>query len=729
MSMVMVPFVTDDTREDWEAYSVANQGWFQEGLDVRFNLKNRELFGSVAIPEEIYAVKGLSAARELGPGPYLPQWQIAPIVNVPALVNFNLLSHSGYQDSLNALLEAKVAVVGRSFDFSDPNDEATAGRKDVFRIFLQKWEEEDVYGGDPIADLHVPLYDDYSEDTRNLVGLLTCVVYWRSYFVNILPENTNGIIVVLENTCDQKYTYQVNGPSVEYIGPGDQHDSVYDKFKMSTEEGAYLQSDDDRKRDINGSCLYRIHVYPSADFESSFVTDKPAIYTAVLVLVFLFTSAVFLAYDCYVERRQRVVMDTAIASSAIVSSLFPKVVRDRLYKGETKNESSGHGKMAQKSILQNFMSDGRGDRQITEVQQASKPIADLFQDCTVLFADISGFTAWSSAREPSDVFVLLETLYGAFDKIAKKRRVFKVETIGDCYLAVTGLPEPQEDHAIIMCLFAHECMRQMKVVMGSELKDQLGGDTSILSMRFGLHSGPVTAGVLRGEKSRFQLFGDTVNTAARMESTGKRDKIQLSKATADILVEAGKLTWIEERKDLVEAKGKGTLQTYWLRIRGTRGNRRSSNESSTGDHYEGEISRRNQVPRLSASRINGAGEVSILNGELDEFSTHHKARYPLQTSASSKDGSHDSDSDSENHADVEKRDTTNRSTGATEDSDTESTRGQEAQDGIEVQPYGATTESSNNLQPSAMQDNILVISTTPESLTGQGKENDDNELV
>jgi hypothetical protein len=70
MSMVMVPFVTDDTREDWEAYSVANQGWFQEGLDVRFNLKNRELFGSVAIPEEIYAVKGLSAARELGPGPY-----------------------------------------------------------------------------------------------------------------------------------------------------------------------------------------------------------------------------------------------------------------------------------------------------------------------------------------------------------------------------------------------------------------------------------------------------------------------------------------------------------------------------------------------------------------------------------------------------------------------------------------------------------------------------------
>lgn len=95
--------------------------------------------------------------------------------------------------------------------------------------------------------------------------------------------------------------------------------------------------------------------------------------------------------------------------------------------------------------------------------------------------------------------------------------VFKVETIGDCYVAVTGLPDPQPDHAVRMTKFARECLRKV-TDLTHKLETSLGPDTGDLCMRFGLHSGPVTAGVLRGEKSRFQLFGDTVNTASRMVS-------------------------------------------------------------------------------------------------------------------------------------------------------------------------------------------------------------------
>ena len=97
-----------------------------------------------------------------------------------------------------------------------------------------------------------------------------------------------------------------------------------------------------------------------------------------------------------------------------------------------------------------------------------------------------------------------------------------------------------------------------------DMEVTLGPDTGDLSMRFGVHSGQVTAGVLRGEKSRFQLFGDTVNTASRMESTGMPGRVQCSETTRDLLVQAGKSHWLTKREDSVQAKGKGTLQTFWV---------------------------------------------------------------------------------------------------------------------------------------------------------------------
>jgi class 3 adenylate cyclase len=103
-------------------------------------------------------------------------------------------------------------------------------------------------------------------------------------------------------------------------------------------------------------------------------------------------------------------------------------------------------------------------------------------------------------------FMLLETIYHAFDQIANRRRVFKVETVGDCYVAVSGLPEPRKDHAIVMARFASDCMNAMPGLL-AKLSTELGPDTSELQVRIGLNSGPVTAGVLRGEKARFQLFG------------------------------------------------------------------------------------------------------------------------------------------------------------------------------------------------------------------------------
>jgi class 3 adenylate cyclase len=181
--------------------------------------------------------------------------------------------------------------------------------------------------------------------------------------------------------------------------------------------------------------------------------------------------------------------------------LFPENVLNRIY--ATENETAMYE--PPKTRLKSFLQASSKAREGGGAEQ-SRQIADLFPETTVLFADIAGFTAWSSVREPSHVFTLLEAIYGAFDAIAAKRGVFKVETIGDAYVAVTGLPEPRKDHAVVMVKFARDC-RSICVDITRELEVSLGPGTGDLRYRFGLHSGPVTAGVLRGKKSRFQLFG------------------------------------------------------------------------------------------------------------------------------------------------------------------------------------------------------------------------------
>jgi Adenylate and Guanylate cyclase catalytic domain len=136
------------------------------------------------------------------------------------------------------------------------------------------------------------------------------------------------------------------------------------------------------------------------------------------------------------------------------------------------------------------------------------------------------------------------------------------------YVAVTGIPDYMEDHCCAMALFASQIVIEFDHVVGDLAKDEdsggLGQDTATLRLRVGCHSGPVTAGVLRGDKGRFQLFGDTVNTAARMESNGQAGKVQISEQMANILAWEGKSHWYTPREDKIAAKGKGELQTYWL---------------------------------------------------------------------------------------------------------------------------------------------------------------------
>lgn len=121
-----------------------------------------------------------------------------------------------------------------------------------------------------------------------------------------------------------------------------------------------------------------------------------------------------------------------------------------------------------------------------------------------------------------------------------------------------------------MVKFAQDCLHRMQQVIADDLADRLGPDTRDLKMRVGLHSGPTTAGVLRGIKGRFQLFGDTVNMASRMESTGMPGRIQVSEDTAEELTQKGKARWLVANDELVSVKGKGDVLTYFVSFGGAR---------------------------------------------------------------------------------------------------------------------------------------------------------------
>ena len=288
-----------------------------------------------------------------------------------------------------------------------------------------------------------------------------------------------------------------------------------------------------------GHCAFSLSIYKSDQFEVAGSTNSIIIICVLATTIaFAIMYLTFFMYDRFVRQRNAKLVYVAARSNAILSSMFPSDIRDRMFQERDEKHAN----------LKPKISTEHQEKEDNAARDNDRPNADLFLETTILFADIVGFTAWSSVREPSQVFILLETIFQAFDEIARKRRVFKVETVGDCYVAVAGLPQPRSDHALVMARFAHDCMKKMKSLV-KQLELTLGPETAELTMRMGLHSGPVTAGVLRGDRSRFQLFGDTMNTAARMEHTGLRDMIQISQETAAILSAAGKIAWVTSRED------------------------------------------------------------------------------------------------------------------------------------------------------------------------------------
>ncbi|MCA1991416.1 MAG: PAS domain S-box protein [Coleofasciculus sp. S288] len=199
-------------------------------------------------------------------------------------------------------------------------------------------------------------------------------------------------------------------------------------------------------------------------------------------------------------------------------------------------------------LLLNILPAAIADR----LKQQPDTIADEFAEVTVMFADIVGFTELSAQTSPTQLVGLLNAIFSEFDRLAELHGLEKIKTIGDAYMVVGGLPVPQRNHA--------QAIAEMALDMQAAIADFCNKTGKALSIRIGINTGPVVAGVIGIKKFSYDLWGDTVNTASRMESHGLAGQIQVSAVTYEHLREH----YLLKKRGTIQVKGKGEMTTYFL---------------------------------------------------------------------------------------------------------------------------------------------------------------------
>jgi len=186
------------------------------------------------------------------------------------------------------------------------------------------------------------------------------------------------------------------------------------------------------------------------------------------------------------------------------------------------------------------------------LKAGTRTIADQFGSASILFADVVDFTPLAERLPPAEVVGVLDHLFSHFDVLAERYELEKIKTIGDSYMVAAGVPTPRSDHARALALMALDMQAAMSSV------DEVGHLG--LELRVGMNSGPVVAGVIGRKRFLYDLWGDTVNTANRMESHGTSGRIQITRATKELLEDE----FVCEPRGTIQLKGKGEMEAWYL---------------------------------------------------------------------------------------------------------------------------------------------------------------------
>ena len=404
--VALIPIVIESDRVGWHTFASSFvNGWVQAGLaeqerninyvelDYRQNERNdrRDLQGSSAtsvpvdyspdgIATSIFRWEGQEAVIDVGREDYFPMWQSTPVQK--QLVNFNLLSHHVFGNEARLAADNAEIVLGNIMLVASNSSSANEAVVDPFETTRRS-------DGEPVSQILVPVAQTLKSGNGDpsIAALLQASIHWTEILEGgELPSSATGIVCVVANDCDQAFYYRLEvGEERIKFSFADEEDSlasILRDYEYTYDVGSLFDEDQvtfGGFRINKDYCPYRLHIYPTQAVQDAYYTRKPILYTSLFVIVFVFTSMVFLVYDCLVERRQKLVMTTAIKSHEIVSNLFPENVRGRLFGEPGVKEPTASDGMGREGIAD--MMDSRG-----RVRDGSTPIADLFPATTVLFA-------------------------------------------------------------------------------------------------------------------------------------------------------------------------------------------------------------------------------------------------------------------------------------------------------------------------------------------------------
>lgn len=448
---VFTPLIDASEIEEWNAYASRDQqAWLtksRKDFEASPDFVAGESFafddGSWEVAKPYLstideASNALVPVTTVTSGPSAPWWQTSPPPSQPASsVNLDLLSPTSDPSSqIQALFEVvqqtREGVFGEisplplfvdsfaktKFELELRDGDELFGFKSADLLTGRRSLQEDGSDGDdnyhPLSLFMQPVFEDMFDPQSKIVGLIHAVINWDAYVVSLLPPGVDNLLVVLSNDCGQVYSYQVNGPNVSrrqgvmhpfvlifcsrevlllqavYLGPGDMKEEKYNnkhfRFDLPFEQYMFPET----TKNTAGHCSYTYTIYPTSIFEEEYRTPLPIILTIIIGGTFTLMALTFGIYDFFVNRRNRKVVDAAAKFNSIVSSLFPENVRERLF-ADAEEKMRKNGKVKAFRSVDDFLT-AEENFDDSNDKRSGRPIADLFPETSILFADIAGFT-------------------------------------------------------------------------------------------------------------------------------------------------------------------------------------------------------------------------------------------------------------------------------------------------------------------------------------------------